>query len=233
MSRMYWKKHYQTSTVVKTNNLQSNVGRTVKGKPISEKKWRQTLSYIIDVLDINMQSKVVELCCGNGEIIRHISKICGQCEGVDFSKDLLDQLSENDPQSRVQTYHADVMEHKLSKNSYDIIIIYFSIQHFNEKETIQLIQKSYKALRTNGRILVGDIPNIEKKWEYIDTPSHQVDYLQRCLENRPLIGTWFHKKFFASMENILSSSRVEILDQPNFLINQEIRFDALITKIKL
>jgi len=113
---------------------------------------------------------------------------------MDFSKKLLNDLRKQTKNKNIKLIEADALNYPLGKNKFDIIIFYFSIQHFSERDAFILIEKCIRALKKGGRFLIGDIPDNSQKWAYISKPEYHRDYFQRLKQNRPLIGTWFDKK---------------------------------------
>ena len=225
----YWKKHFNNKNVVGNTDYQKNVERTKSGIPVPDSIWNKTLIYIEKLLALNKDTtEVLELCCGNGQIIGNLASKCKRAVGVDFSEKLLYQLRSQFGNA-VLTYHYDVLKIHFEAESFDIIIIYFSLQHFNESESVQLIQNALDWLRKGGRLFIGDVPNETKKWNYIDKPEYRKDYIKRIMDNRPMIGTWFHPDFFKAIGLYLKKS-VQIIEQPAYQINSNYRFDVLITK---
>jgi cyclopropane fatty-acyl-phospholipid synthase-like methyltransferase len=231
-SNEYWKANFTNEKIVNaTNDLHINIARTKNGEAVSEDNWNKTIQYILNLLDIRKDSIVTELCCGNGLIIGEIAKNCKEAFGVDYSEILLNQLNKNFVSNNLSTINADVNKYILGSETYDSIIIYFSLQHFNEQETFLLINKCIAALKPQGKILIGDIPDLDKKWQYIDMPNHHKDYFRRVQEEKPMIGYWFQKDFFKAMNSCFPSTKFEILQQPSYQINSDHRFDLLIRKV--
>lgn len=227
--REYWKHFYRNQSFIQTGNMQKNVGRTLGGEPISEDSWKVAISYIKNLLGLQATHTLIELCCGNGMVIGPLSRFVKRALGVDFSPELLAQLK-NTFSDTVETICADALEISLEPSMADAIIIYFSIQHFGEKDTVVLLEKCVKTLKPGGRLLIGDVPDQTRKWEYIGTPEYRKDYIQRVLDNCPKIGTWFHPEFFYAFECFSGDITVKICKQPHFLINSFYRYDVLITK---
>ena len=227
----YWKKNFNDKNIIKaSDDLQINIARTKKGKRVDNEIWNKTLLYIINTLKIDSKTVLLELCCGNGVIIGELSKYCLDAYGVDYSQELLKQLNENYKRDNLNIEHFDVNLYKVDQRKFDSIIIYFSIQHFNERDTFLLVEKCIKALKPNGKILIGDIPDLDKKWEYINKPAYHIDYFKRVVNSNPKIGYWFQKKFFLAMNSCFFDVNFKILKQPDFQINSDHCFDVLIEK---
>jgi len=229
----YWKQNFSNKKVVcVSDDLQKNIARTKKGEPIKETEWNKTITHIHKLLKITKNSNVLELCCGNGVIIGEIAPNCNAAHGVDYSNELLKQLKINYSCNNLTTQLGDVMDLIIEPNYYDIIIFYFSIQHFNEKEAVLLINKSIESLKSNGRMLIGDIPDMDKKWQYINTPKYHIDYFNRVLSNKPKIGYWYQKGFFKALNSCFQNIKIHVIEQPKYQINSDHCFDILIKKRK-
>lgn len=225
--RAYWKKHYRDDSVVGGGDPQRNVGRTRGGMPVADEVWKRTLNDIKELLSIDKSVEVVELCCGNGEVIGNLAAECKHATGVDYSRKLLRQM-ESKFGSLVEPIYADVLEVEFKPESTDVIIIYFSIQHFDERETVRLVERCLKWLRKGGKLFIGDIPNDLKKWEYIDKPAYRRDYIERVVKGTPMIGNWFQPQFFEALSSYFDDITVEVIEQPSYHINSSYRFDVLI-----
>jgi len=225
----YWKKYWSDkNNFVKSDN-QKSVGRTKNGVTIKESNWARTINYILEILSISEEDDLLELCCGNGEVIGNLAPYCKSATGVDFSNYLLKQFSKK-IENNVHIIQDDVLKIDFKKNSFDIIILYFAIQHFDEKESINLIENSLKWLKKGGKLFIGDIPDESKKWKYISKPEYKLDYIRRVVDNEPKIGSWFHKDFFLALQYYFSNINVKVIDQPSYQINSSYRYDVLIEK---
>jgi len=228
MKKAYWYNYYNNYSIVGNQDLQKNVGRTKNGQSIKSSVWKQTVNYIKEIAVLNEEDVLLELCCGNGQIIGYLADYCKSAIGVDFSNQLLKQLNNNFP--KVTTLNKDVLELEFEPEKFNSIIFYFSIQHFTERESLLIIKKAIDWLKVGGTLLIGDIPNELKKWDYINKPQYQKDYLQRVLANEPMIGNWFNPGFFRALTSIFTNIESTLKPQPSYQINSAYRYDVLIKK---
>lgn len=226
MSSKYWRDYYANSQIVDTGNLQLNVGRSKNGEPIKKEHWDDFLEYLKEVLYLDHSKDLIELCCGNGQIIGEIANTCKSAYGIDYSQQLLNQL-DTTYGSAVKTYCCDVLEITMPLPKFDVALIYFSIQHFNERETLNLITNTIEnLLKPASTLYIGDIPDSRRKWSYICKPEHRKDYIKRVISKSPKIGNWFHPSFFEAIGVYLDIT-VDIIEQPVNQINSDHRFDVL------
>ncbi|MBX2982311.1 MAG: class I SAM-dependent methyltransferase [Flavobacteriales bacterium] len=225
-----WKERYNDPAHHATPDAQLNVGRTKGGESILPHVWSRTVDDIVQTCNINSDSVVLELCCGNGMLLGPVAKLCSEAIGVDFSAPLISELERNFGDV-VTAYLADALEYECPRRDLDVILVYFSIQHFSERDALLLIERSIPWLKQGGRLFVGDVPDEAVKWDYINKPEFRKDYFTRLKSDTPKIGHWFRREFFQGLADHLPQVRVEVLDQPAHHINSDIRFDVLITKL--
>jgi ubiquinone/menaquinone biosynthesis C-methylase UbiE len=227
----YWKDNFNDDKIVNVGkDLQANIARTKKGKSVAPEEWTKTVHSLINILNINPESNVLELCCGNGVLLGELAPFCKHAVGVDYSTKLLSQFRERYLDSNLKTILADVRKFEIEASFFNTIIIYFSIQHFDERDAFLLIEKCIKNLKKNGQIYIGDIPDLERKWNYIDKKEYHQDYFKRVVNRTPKIGYWFQKDFFRAMNSCFPQTTFQIITQPNYQINSDHCFDILIKK---
>lgn len=226
----FWKKYYNSDSVVGNKNLQQNVGRTKSGNPISEVEWQKSIEYIKSQINLQKSDDILEVCCGNGMVIGELSKSCKSATGVDYSDKLLKQLVEKYP--NVWCDWNDVLKYKFENVKYNKVILYFAAQHFNEADLLELIEKMIYTTKIGGSVLIGDVPNQSEKWNYIKKSEHKFDYFNRISNRTPMIGNWYSKEWFLALEYYLPNVKIEVNNQPKFMINSNYRFDVIIKKLK-
>lgn len=224
-----WRDRYNDPKNHGSDDPQWNVQRTRAGKVIDKDQWAHTVEDIVRLCHITKDSEVLELCCGNGMLLGPISAQCKRAIGVDFSVPLLEQLKAKH-EDRIETYFEDALEFEWEKNTLDVVLIYFSIQLFSERNAIRLIERAFSWLKDGGVLFIGDVPDEEKKWGYLSKPEYRRDYMARVLSDTPMIGQWFNKEFFRALGDLFPSMDVTVVEQPPHHINSDIRYDVIIKK---
>ena len=82
----------------------------------------------IKALKIEPNSKVLDLCCGSGDLGRIIKKIQPSCDviGVDFSPKMLEIARLKNP--NITYWEIDATDLPFEKNSFDYIVMGFGLQ---------------------------------------------------------------------------------------------------------
>lgn len=225
---MNWNKYWQENYILGEQNPHKQVGRTLKGKIISIENWDRSVDEIIKNINLNDKHVVLDLCCGNGLLSKEIAPKCKNLTSVDYSKKLLDNFVTN--AKNIEKINSDALELNFDNERFDVIIIYFAIQHFTEKEAIEIIGKCKKWLKTDGLLFIGDIPDLTKKWQFYSNKKYRQNYIRSIVEEDPIIGTWFDKEYFISIGDYYNFSKTTIIKQKEYMINNKLRFDVLFKK---
>lgn len=223
----YWTNYWKTNKIVENDNIHSKVGRTIAGVPISKKDWDKTLKFLAKKLFLTEKDLVLDLGAGSGAISLPFSRIVSKVYAVDISKKLLSSIPAH---SNIVKMPEDIRHLKFKEGSFSKIIFYFAIQHLSEAEAVQLFEKMYLWLKKGGAIYIGDIPDQDKLFEFFNTKERKNIFYQSLKDNKPIIGTWFTKKFFLELAKVQKFKSAKIIVQPKYCINSHYRFDLLLKK---
>ncbi len=229
MKDSYWKKYWKDNPSFKSNNPHVKVARTRFGVPVPENEWKKTLNFLKQKIQLSKNKTVLDLCCGNGLLSIEFAKTAKDVFAIDYSATLIYELKSYEIKN-IHTKVADAHTLELPENSYDIIIIYFAIQHFSKSETVKLIAKAKKWLKKGGLIYIGDIPDEERLWDFFYNKEFRSKYYDALVHAKPIIGTWFTKLFFKYLGEYLNFKETEIIKQKKYMINNHSRFDAVLKK---
>lgn len=224
----YWRDHWQTHSKLESLDPQIQVARTKFGIPIANNEWNRTCEYIISQMQLHPNDTVLDLCCGNGLLSAYLIEYVSKIYSIDYSSKLLDNFVIND--DRIIKVLSDVLNYDFHLHDFDSAVLYFAAQHFNESDLIFIADKIYKNMRDNGVFLIGDIPDINRKWDFFYKKEFRSFYFSNLEKRKPAVGTWYEKKFFEYLAEHIGFSNVIVQDQPEFMINSNHRFDVLFVK---
>lgn len=230
-----WRKHWQTYPVLfSETDFLSQVGKTVRGKPIGFTQVESILSSILSNLNLNKDDSVIDICCGNGFITGNLAKNCRIIDGIDYSEYLIDIAKRhNCPKNSCYTCHSlfDIEDNidTLINKPYDKVLMYEALQHFQTYDIIKILKIIKKITHDNSIILFGSIPDIQKKWLFYNTPDRRRKYFQKNERGDESIGVWWEK-----MELLFAAEMVgficEFRNQPDILHTAHYRFDLVLKK---
>ena len=102
-------------------------------------------------LKIKPNSKVLDLCCGTGDLGAIIKEIEPTCDvvGVDFSSQMLELARKKHP--NITYWESNATDLKFEKNTFDYIVMGFGLRNIPEKN--KALEQIYKILKVNGLFL--------------------------------------------------------------------------------
>lgn len=108
---------------------------------------------------------VLELACGTGSVISHLSKKGFDVSGVDISRSMLKIAKNKNP--RAKLFCRDMVNFKTSRKFDVVLCVYDSINHLLfSREWEKTIKNAYSHLNRNG-IFIFDV-NTENKLKYLN-----------------------------------------------------------------
>jgi len=224
----YWKNFWNQDKILKLDNPQSQVGRTRFGETIEEEAWDETVKFLLEKLKLEPNHKVLDLCAGNGLITKEIVPFVEEVVAVDVSKKLLDSFVIAD--DKIKKDHSDILSYPYPSNYFDRVLFYFSAQHFDETEITKIFTRVYRTLSDGGIFYAGDIPDINKRWDFYHKAEYRNFLFNTLHEGNHHIGKWFDRDFLIYLGEHCGFSECKTIDQPSFMINSSHRFDLIFTK---
>ena len=102
--------------------------------------------------DLSFNSKILELGCGPGYLIKYLNKNkFTDVMGIDISDEQIELANKRVCNAKV----ADVFEFLKNKNNvFDSIIAIDFIEHFHKEELFQLTNLIFNSLKQNGRLIL-------------------------------------------------------------------------------
>lgn len=149
--------------------------------------------FAIEQLNLQDNDHVLDLCCGGGRHIAHLSKATPHVTGLDYSPHLL-EVAQNQLPTHINLVRGD-MRHLPFNNAFDVITNFFtSFGYFeSSKDNLKVAQDLSHALKPGGRFFIdyiakdytianlepethriaGDFDVYENRW--IDTETMRVN----------------------------------------------------------
>ena len=105
----------------------------------------------IKELNIKPNSKVLDLCCGSGDLGKIIKKLQPSCDviGVDFSQNMIELAIKKNP--NITYRQMDVTSLAFEKNSFDYIVMGFGLRNIPQKN--KALEEIYRTLKSEGQFL--------------------------------------------------------------------------------
>lgn len=115
----------------------------------------EKISFILNLLDINEGSKVIDVGTGTGVLIPYLSSCVGndgKVIAIDFAEKMLEVAKNKCYFENVSFVCGDILKINLSKHSFDYIICYSVFPHFEDK--LAAIKIISKFLKIGGKFII-------------------------------------------------------------------------------
>jgi SAM-dependent methyltransferase len=164
--------------------------RAVQGRGFAEiagRYWFQATQekYITEdvsaKLDLGVKDDLLEIGCGAGNLLLVLAGLVRSAAGIDHPN-LMALLAERDQACKVSRFPGNFLDTHL-KDTFSKVLIYSVVQYLaSVDEVTRVVDKALSLLRPGGRLLVGDLPNVDKRRRFANSQTgknFQVEWDQR------------------------------------------------------
>ena len=129
-----------------------------------DKLWRRKA---IKICDIKEGDKVLDLCCGTGQMINYECRAVGKNTtviGVDFNQEMLKvgakRLKQSLEDYKYKLIKGSILELPFEENTFDYITIAFGLRNIPDKN--KALREMYRVLKPGGKVVCLELskPNI-------------------------------------------------------------------------
>ena len=97
------------------------------------------------------EKNILDIGCGKGSFLKELASLGISCEGIDFSKTMIEAAKKNCQGYPIKIHYGDFMTYNLKKK-YDCIIFSGVIEHIEDDN--KCMKKIYELLNPNGKIIL-------------------------------------------------------------------------------
>jgi cyclopropane fatty-acyl-phospholipid synthase-like methyltransferase len=220
----FWRLHGRES---RDGGVHEQVLRVKNKQAIDESLWQKTLEAIGQLLEVNATDKVLDLCCGNGLIARHLASQVASVHAVDVSEALVNNIAK---QENISAEVCDARKLECANDAFSKIVLYAAIQYFTQQEVIGLFRSMYAWLEEGGVALLGDIPDLERLWAFYDDETREAAYFDAVESGKGIVGNWFTQSFLVKLAKYIGFSEARVVPQSDDMIYAHYRFDLILKK---
>lgn len=125
---------------------------------------------VISKLDLSATDRLLEIGCGAGNLLIHLSAKVSSAAGIDHPK-VIARLEKRFSDPSLKLVGANFLDYEPGPDErYEKILINSVLEALSdEAEAFQFIDKAAGMLTPGGRLLIGDIANVDKKKRFIET----------------------------------------------------------------
>ena len=129
---------------------------------IQAKDEKNIVADVIAKLDLEAEDDLLEIGCGTGNLLIPLSFRVKEAVGIDHPK-MIDALKKRFPDAGLSGVAGDFLQVELDRKFAKILI--YSVLHYlsDDAEVFAFIDRAAALLRPGGRLLIGDLPNDDRK----------------------------------------------------------------------
>lgn len=154
---------------------EANISQTVKNGRYDVQKNAEAKipKNIIETLKIQKENSFLDIGCGLGLNLGPISKITSYALGIDHPK-VVNEAKILLDNSNAEFIGGDFLKASFSQ-TFDRILAYSVVHTLSDIDTIyKFIEKALSLLNPDGMMMLGDLPNIDKKKRFLNSKRGQV-----------------------------------------------------------
>jgi cyclopropane fatty-acyl-phospholipid synthase-like methyltransferase len=224
----YWKSFWLAHAKDHLNTEpQVQVLRTLNRQPVEPDVFAGIVNSIVTMLEPESTKDLLDLCCGNGVITRELCNEFRAVTAVDLSEEFVSQISGRETDD-ITAFAADARAVEFSAKSFDRILLYAGMQYFSESEAADLFMRLRHWIREGGLVVLGDIPDATRRWNFFDSPERESAYFEALRGDKPIVGNWFEPDWLVRLSKHANFKAAEINLQPPSFPYQHYRFDMVL-----
>lgn len=235
--KVNWQKFwngYRNEEATTEDELLFQVGRTIDRKPISRDAYQLMIERTSQLLELQPEDLLLELCCGNGLVTFDLAERVRKINAVDFAEHLIAAAKKLKSRANIQYFCADsreAIEACREDNFYPTkILMNAALAYFDVPDLKALLAGLLQ--HNQGRdflALFTDVPNQEWMRRFYDTPERFARFTEnqkRAENDNDGLGKWWDPQELRELTKDLGLE-VSIRSQPEMLSNY--RMDVLIS----
>tara|TARA_A100001037_G_scaffold302113_1_gene333044 strand:+ start:14 stop:739 length:726 start_codon:yes stop_codon:yes gene_type:complete len=135
---------------------------------MQEEAERRIVPDVIDKLALDADHRLLEIGCGAGNILIPLSFVVASSTGVDHEA-VLSRMKERGGTRRITRVPGNFLDLKI-ETKFDRILIYSVLHCLTDfSEVRHFVEKACELLAPGGRMLIGDIPNVDRKGRFANS----------------------------------------------------------------
>jgi cyclopropane fatty-acyl-phospholipid synthase-like methyltransferase len=169
---------------------------------VDEDDWRAYASLIVEKLGIKNGDSILEVGCGAGAFISALKQHRDiSISGIDYSESLISIAKKALPEANLKV--AEAVNINLEKK-YDFILSNAVFHYFKKDYAETVIVKMAKIMKTEGAILILDVPNMETRDFLEKTRQDKLNRAEYEKKYKNYKHTYYQKEWFTELASRLN-----------------------------
>jgi SAM-dependent methyltransferase len=133
---------------------------------------RRIVLDVIEKMRLSSEDSLLEIGCGPGNLLIPLSYIVNDAMGIDNEAMLARLAARGGASSKVTLIAGDFLSMPAPPRAFSKILIYSVIQYMEDfTQAVAFAMRALSLLAPGGRLLLGDLPNRDKKARFQSTPE--------------------------------------------------------------
>jgi trans-aconitate methyltransferase len=131
---------------------------------------RRIIRDVADKLSLDSDDSLLEIGCGPGNLLMPLSYIVASTTGIDNPAALARLAARCGSPMHISTIAGDFLSIDLPQTRFSKILVYSVLQYVDGKSSaMRFLQRALSLLQPGGKLLVGDLPNVDRKHRFAQT----------------------------------------------------------------
>ncbi len=192
----------------------------------SQEWFQETAARIGESLCLEPQDRVLEVGCGCAIIMKYLLPRAKEFVGVDLSAGVLDLARQSLPHVSFQL--ASAADLPFADAAFDKCYCYQAFHYFDEFAVArQAVDEMRRVVRPGGRILIGQVPNVDFEAEYQQARRSRTFHREQRVQH-DLRWLWYSPRFFDEFRDRFTTVEIRRLASDTDLASKY-RMDVLLT----
>lgn len=133
---------------------------------------RRIIKDVTEKLALDSDDSLLEIGCGPGNLLLPLSYQVARCASIDNHAALERLTARCGTPMHIETYSGDFLSMELPGSLFSKVLIYSVLQYVDSQASaIHFLRRALSLLRPGGRLLLGDLPNQDKKRRFTQSQA--------------------------------------------------------------
>jgi ubiquinone/menaquinone biosynthesis C-methylase UbiE len=135
---------------------------------------RHIIRDVAEKLALDGDDSLLEIGCGPGNLLLPLSYMVASATGIDNGSALARLAARSGGNVHLTLLAGDFLSMNLPQTRFSKILVYSVVQYVDsEASALRFLDRALTLLKSGGRLLLGDLPNTDKKRRFVQSPAGQ------------------------------------------------------------
>jgi cyclopropane fatty-acyl-phospholipid synthase-like methyltransferase len=175
---------------VDERDFRRQVKRIIDGNPLRDNEVHALADFVTSMLDSSVEDHLLDVGCGNGELLSLYASGMASAVGIDPSEHLISialKYFASDRLSFIHTGTVEYLERVVDPERFTRVCFFASFQYLSPHESMQALQVIGRRFTSATRLVLGNLPDLSRREAFAADAPRCSDPLN---EHLTTIGRW-------------------------------------------